>query len=306
MTVRIEGQRRHVKSSGLLVAALALSLAPGAAAQVHVERSQDGKILITDQAGGGTRIYTDAGSAPNWRHKDGRLEIWQPARKDWIQAPEDYPMVAASGGLIFAYGPGSSGSAVFDLSRQVWVPQFDRYNRGAVSETLAVGFGGPGRMGIYDAASGTWQTPNITGEQVAISGSIVAFYGSTSSTSIYDAVRGRWRTDISSFGFCTLGEELAVFYGPPGTNVSAYDIRAGEFVGLREPVDYVQVYGDVAIGLGSRHKVYVYTGTDRAWTEFRGQSDRTQIVGSDALITDLSGDTWMYQRGRRLFGRTRS
>ena len=94
---------------------------------------------------------------------------------------------------------------------------------------------------------------------------------------------------------------------PPGTNVLAYDIRAGEFVGLKEPVDYVQVYGDVAIGLGPRHKVYVYTTTDRAWTEFRGQSDHTEIVGGDALITDLSGDTWLYKRGqKRLLRRPRA
>lgn len=285
--------------------AAAAALTLGLFAQVHVERSQDGKLLVTDQTRGGTQVYADVGSAPTWRHKDGKLEVWQPSRQAWIAAPADFPLVAASGGLVFGYGPGASGSTVYDVSRQAWIPQFDRYHCGAASETLAVGFGGPGRVGIYDSGRGAWQTPNITGEQVAISGNLVAFYGGASNTSIYDAARGIWRTDISAFGRCTLGEELAVFYGPPGTNVLAYDIRAGEFVSLKEPVDYVQVYGDVAIGLGPRHKVYVYTGTDHAWTEFRGQSDRTEIVGGDALITDLSGDTWIYKRGRKTFEKTR-
>ena len=297
--------RKMARGGGLAVPALLLALSLGAAGQVHVERSQDGKLLVTDQSRGGTQVYADAGSAPAWRHKDGWLEVWEPAGKIWVRATSDYPQVSASGTLVFGYGPGGSGSAVYDVSRKAWVPQFDRYPLGAVSETLAVGFGGPGRVGIYDSASGAWQTPNITGEQVALSGSLVAFYGSASSTSIYDAPRQRWRTDISSFGLCTLGEELAVFYGPPGTNVLAYDIRAGEFVVLKEPVDSVQVYGEVAIALGPRHKVYIYTGSDRAWTEFRGQSDRTEIVGGDALVTDLSGDTWIYKRGSKTFEKTR-
>lgn len=298
------GRRRDTRGWIVHVTALFLAFSLGAAAQVHVERSRDGRILITDQSAGGTQIYADAGSAPIWRHKDGRLEVWQPSGKTWLPAPSDFALVSASGNLVFGYGPGGSGSAVYDASRNAWIPQFDRYHCGAVSETLAVGFGGPGRVGIYDSASGAWQSPNITGEQVALSARLVAFYGGASRTSIYDAVRGRWRTDISSFGQCTLGEDLAVFYGPPGTNVLAYDIRAGEFVILKEPVDYVQVYGEVAIGLGPRHEAYVYTSSDRTWTEFRGQSDRTQIVGGDALITDLSGDTWIYKRGSRIFEKT--
>jgi len=305
MRMTIGDLRRNARGWGLLASTLLLALSLDAAAQVHVERSQDGKILITDQSAGGTQVYADVGSAPTWRHKDGRLEVWQSSGKAWLQAPSDFALVSASGNLVFGYGPGGSGSAVYDASRKAWIPQFDRYHCGAVSETLAVGFGGPGRVGIYDSSSGAWQTPNITGEQVALSASLVAFYGGASNTSIYDAGRGRWRTDISSFGRCTLGENLAVFYGPPGTNVLAYDIRAGEFVVLKEPVDYVQVYGDVAIGLGPRHKVYVYTGSDRAWTEFRGQSDRTEIVGGDALITDLSGDTWIYKRGSKTFEKTK-
>ncbi len=289
----------------LAVLTLLLALSLGAAAQVHVERSRDGKILVTDQSAGGTQVYADVGSAPVWRHKDGRLEVWQSSGQAWLPAPSDFALVSASGNLVFGYGPGGSGSAVYDASRKAWIPQFDRYHCGAVSESLAVGFGGPGRVGIYESASGAWQSPNITGEQVALSANLVAFYGSASKTSIYNAVRGRWRTDISSFGRCTLGEDLVVFYGPPGTNVLAYDIRAGEFAILKEPVDGVQVSGDVAIGLGPRHTVYVYTSSDRTWTEFRGQADRTEIVGGDALITDLSGDTWIYKRGSRTFEKTR-
>ena len=185
----------------------------GLFAQVHVERSQDGKLLVTDQTRAGTQVYAGVGSAQAWRHKDGKLEVWQPPDRHGFR-PRRTILRWRPAGVVFGYGPGGSGSAVYDASRQAWIPQFDRYYCGAASETLAVGFGGPGRVGIYDSASGAWQTPEHHGRTGGPLGSLVALYGSSSNTSIYDAVRRTWRTDISSFGQCTLGEALAVFYGP--------------------------------------------------------------------------------------------
>lgn len=294
---------RMGKLNCLLAAALSVAMAVGA--QVHVERSQDGNILITDRHAGGTTIYTPEGSALNWRHKDGWLEVYDSSRKSWIRGPVDYPMVSASGNLVLGFGPGSHDSSVYDASRGAWVNEYDRYNLGVVSETLAVGFGGPGRIGIYDSRTGQWQSPNISGELVALSSRIAALYGPKSNVSIYDGQRGAWKIDTTSYGSCALGEQLVVFYGPPGTNTQVYDVEAGQFVMLRDPSDRIEIFGGVAVALGPRHKVYVYTNATAAWSEFPGQADSAEIVDGVALITDLSGDAWVYKPGENKFLKTK-
>lgn len=250
---------REVRRGVLLAIVVGMCLAgPRGGAQVHVEKSQDGKLVVTDQGMGGQVVYAPQGSALNWRHKDGWLEVYEPAQKGWVRAPGDYPQVQASGSLILGFGPGTPGSVVYDAARRAWVPQADRHHQGAVSEKLAVGYGGPGRIAIYDARTGSWQSPNVTGESIALSDSLVALFGVKSTTSIYDATRGAWKSDISPFSLCSLGESLVVFYGPPGTNTEVYDVGVGRFVLLKEAVNTVQLFGGTVVALGDRLRAYVY------------------------------------------------
>ena len=285
----------------LLLGTMFFGLALPFPAQVHVERSQDGKIVITDQDQGGQRVYGLEGAALVFRHREHHLEIFDPSRQAWIAAPADYPLVQAGQQLLLAYGPGIEGSAVYDLSRHAWVPEFDGYNQGAVSDRFAVGFGGPGRIGLYDARTGRWQSPNITGEEVALSDHLVAFYGPSSNTNLYDAQRDAWMRDFSSFSRCTLGERIAVFYGPPGTNTMAYDEERATKTTLIEPVDEVAVEGDLAVVLGPRQHAYVFCAGDGAWTEYRGDARHISVRDGQAMITGSSGDLWVYVPGRRTF-----
>ena len=290
----------------LVLAVLAVQTLAGwtLLAQVHVERSQDGKVVVTDHEQGGQVVYAPQGSVLSWRHKDGWLEVYEPSRNAWMRAPGSFPLVQASGSLVFAFGPGASGSAVYDASRKAWVQQFNRYNQGAVSETLAVGYGGPGGIGIYDTRTGAWQSPNITGDQLALSDSLVALFGGRSTTSVYDSVRGTWKSDIRPFSKCVLGENLVAFYGPPGTDTQVYDVDSGHFVLLREAVLSMEVFGGLAVGVGDRHRAHVYSSPDGAWVAFKGEAESARIVDGLVLVTDTARDVWVYRPGKGTFEKT--
>ena len=94
---------------------------------------------------------------------------------------------------------------------------------------------------------------------------------------------------------------LVLFYGSPGTNTQVYDVDAGRFILLKEPSDRVEVFGGVAIVLGQRHKVNVYTTATGSWTEFPGQADQAKIVNGVVFITDLSRDTWVFNSTDKTF-----
>jgi hypothetical protein len=281
--------------AGVLVAAL------GGFAQVHVERGQDGKIIVTDRSQGGAMVYAPVASALTWQHREGRLEVFDPVRKAWVVAREDFPVVKASGSLLLGCGAGSSGSAVYDLQRGEWIPQFDRYPTGEVSETLAVGYGGRGRIGLYDAREGKWQSSNLSAERIALSDNLAAFFGEHSTTTVYDAARGTWHTSRDSFNRCTLGNDLAVFYGAPGTNALVYDGARAGFVPLRDPLGSVSVYGPIAAATTPDGKAYVYTSGDHRWVEFRWDAASVEIIGGEAFVVDQKGDKWAYRPGRMVF-----
>lgn len=283
---------------GLAAAAVLSVLGPVLA---QTDQSQDGPVVLPDVQRGGKRVYRPAGSPLAWAHREGRLEVYDPETKKWVPAGGDFPLVSAGSRLLLAYGPEASGSAVYDVGRHAWVPQFDRYNRGVVSENLAVGYGGPGRPGIYDALSGRWESPNLEAYQVALSGWLAAFYGEGVQTTLYDAYRGRWASDRSDFAWCSLGERLAVFYGPPGTNALLYDSAAGRFLPLREPILKVKIEGGVALALARGDKAFAYSGEKQAWVEFRGEVQQIGFVNEEALVTDDQGAVWAFRPERLSF-----
>jgi hypothetical protein len=264
-------------------------------------QSQDGLVVLPDAARGGERVYVPAGSAIQWARREGRLEVYDPETRRWVAAAGDFPLAAAGRRLLLAYGPGAPGSAVYDLNRHAWVPQFDRYFRGAVSENLAVGFGGPGRPGIYDALSGKGQSPNLEEGQLALSGTLAAFFGEKVRTTVYDAGRGDWRTDPETFTRCAIGERLAVFFGPPGTNALLYDSRPGRFSALREPLREVKIEGGAAVALGRAGEAFAYSGERENWVEFRGRAVAIDFVNAEALVTDDQGAVWAFRPDRLAF-----
>ncbi|MEW5763530.1 MAG: hypothetical protein ACOYXN_03905 [Acidobacteriota bacterium] len=289
-----------MKGSRIVAAALAVLFSALGPALGQTTQSQDGPVVLEGDRRE-ARVYEPVGSTLAWAHRDGRLEVYDPQTKKWVPAAGDFPLAAAGSRLLLAYGPDGPGSAVYDLGRHAWVPQFDRYFRGAVSENLAVGYGGPGRPGIYDALSGRWQTPVLEACQVALSGRLAAFFGEHVKTTLYDASRGVWASDASDFTRCALGERLAVFFGPPGTNALLYDSRAGRFVPLREPLQEVKIEGGTALALSRGNRAFAYSGEREAWVEFRGAVQDLSFVNEEALLTDDQGAVWAFRPDRLTF-----
>ena len=300
MTISARWKKCRAAAVRVLVAAASLWLfSAGDLCQVHMERGKDGTVLITDREGG--ELYQDLGSALKWRRDGKHLQVYDAYLEKWVQAPADYQQVIAGGRLLFAYGPGIQGSAVYDSARHEWVKVFDGYSEALLGEGLAVGKTAQGGIGIYDAKVGAWDRPGISCDEMKLSDMMAAFYGPSDGTAIYDGSRGEIKKIKSSFGRCEIGNQLAVFFGSPSTDTSVYDSTRGQFVELKDPAAAVNLFGALAAVIGPINKAYAYSSETGVWVRFKGEASQADVAGGQVIVTDLSGERWFYAPGQEGF-----
>jgi len=274
----------------LLMAFLAFSLS--AFGQIHVERDENGRIVITDQ-------YREKKKPTvQWDRKGGLLRVFDAKRDVWNPAPKDYPGVAGGRRLFLAYGPGQCGCAVYDFRRHRWYSLKSGHSQGRVSGSIAVAFDADGYLHLYDGRRGVWVREKIPCGQVVLSDEFCSVYGRGYQTSVYDVSSGKWYSSTNSYDRCLMSQILAVFFrtGVPG--LTAFDRESRQWNDSRAGTTEVKVVGDIVAAYDSARGIAAYSSRGRKWISFRRKVQTFAIQNGEVLVTAANGERWTYYPGQ--------